>query len=280
MFGLHRSAYLVQSAQTGFEWRLIPLHWVTLFVSPQQMFTGEYSLAQRFPWIVPGVAGMVACLVTTRGATRLRHGLVVSATALHCLLYLAYRDLHPQGLFRFGNYHYFKWCVPVFGLYAVFLVTEVARRPRKVVAWGAGAAVALGLFSWRTHWREVPAGWLAEARMSGTTLSLPRAPRSVYDGLFVPAEGGLSKVYLADHEMQIGDRVFHSNIDFKAFPTAGGLILMVLRPMPKGPAVIGFSEGMSILPGPLRMLRARFVWRWPHVWALARAYYGRWHVDE
>ena len=279
VFGFSRNTYLLQSAETGFEWRLIPLHWVTLFVSPQLAFPDEFSLSQRFPWVVPGVAGMVACLVSTHGETRRRHGLVISAVALHCSLYMAYRDLHPQGLFRFANYHYFKWCLPVFGLYAVFLVTEVVRRPQKARALGAGAVVTLGLFSWRAPWREVRADWVAQARVDGRTLTLPQAPRSVYDGLFVPAAGGFSKVYLSSYEMRIGDRVFHANADFKAFPVAGGLILMVLRPMPEGPAVIRFADGVQLLPGAMHMLRLRFRWQWPHVGALISAYSRRWHVD-
>ncbi len=276
IFGLQQSPYLRQSSQTGFEWWLVPLRWVTIFVSPQPEFRDEFSLAQTFPWIIPGVAGMAASLIGSRGAALVRHALVISAVVLHCLFYLAYRDLHPQGLFRFGNYHYFKWCLPVFGLYAAFLITEILFR-RRLFAFVAGLVVATVLFSWRMTWQDVPAPWLADAKLvDAHTLLLPQPPRSVYDGLFVPAEGGPAQIYLSSYEMRVGDRVFVANADFKAFPTDGGLIFTVLRPMPAAPASIAFSDRVRLLPGPLQMKRAHLFWRWPQVVEVVTFYYRRW----
>ena len=276
VFGLSQSPYLAQSAQTGFEWRLIPLHWVTLFVSPLPEFRDEFSLAQTFAWIIPGLAGMVACLIVSRGEARRRHWLVIAAVGLHCVLYLAYRDLHPHGLFRFGNYHYFKWCLPVFGLYAAFLLSEALLR-RRLVAVAVGLAVAGLLFSWRMTWQDIPAPWLAEARQDGEhTLFLPQPPRSVDDGLFIPADGGLRPIYLADHQMRVGDQAFGANADFKAFPVEGGMILTVLRPLPAGPTSLVLIDPVRLRPGPLRLLRAHLFWRWPHLVDVAATYYHRW----
>ena len=280
VFGLTQSLYLQQSANTGFEWRLIPLRWVTLFVSPLPEFRQEFSMSQTFPWIVPGVAGMIACLVSSRGPARLRHGVVTGAVLLHCLLYLAYRDMHPPGLFQFGNYHYFKWCIPVFGLYAAFLLTEIVLR-RHWAALAAGLAVCAFLFSWRMAWREIPAPFLATARLQADqTLSLPRAPRSVYEGLFVPADGGVSQIYLSSYTMRIGDRQFHANEDFKAFPVPGGLVFTVLRPMPKGAAEIAFPAELHLRPEPLHLLRAKLFWRWPRLAEVATTYYRRWFHEQ
>ena len=65
----------------------------------------------------------------------------------HRASYLCYRDLHPQGLWRFYNYHYFKWPLVVLALYTVFLVRIVVeRRFRALIA--AAVAVAL-LLPWR-----------------------------------------------------------------------------------------------------------------------------------
>lgn len=280
VFGPHQSPYLQQSAQTGFEWRLIPLHWVTLFVSPLPEFRNEFSLSQTFPWIIPGFVGMVASLVASRGAARRRHALVVGAVLLHCLLYLAYRDLHPQGLFRFGNYHYFKWCLPVFSVYTALLLTDIVTR-RRIGALACGLVVTTALFSWRMTWREVPAPWLSEAKIDGGhTLLLPHPPRSVYDGLFVPAEGAAAQIYLASYEMHVADRIFAANADFKAFPTEGGLILTVLRPMPDGLTRIAFPADVTLRPGRLRLLHVHLFWRWPHVAEVATTYYGRWQHDD
>lgn len=276
IFGVQQSPYLEQSGQTGFEWRLIALRWVTIFVSPLLEFRDEFSLSQTFPWVIPGVAGMVACLVGCRRRLGLRHALVTGAVALHCILYLAYRDLHPPGLFRFGNYHYFKWCLPIFGLYAVLLVIQVARAPRRRTAWAAGLAVAALMFSWRFSWREAdPVGSVRGAH----TLVLPGAPRSVLDGVFVPASGGFSQIYLASYDMTVGapdlHQVFHANADFKAFPVPDGLIFTVMRPMPPGQAIVTFPDEVRLVGQP-RLLHARFLVRWPHLAEMAETYYRRW----
>ncbi len=276
VFGMHKGLYLEQSGQTGFEWRLIPLHWVTIVVSPLPQYPGSFSLAQTFPWLIPGVAGMVACLVGSRGMLRLRHALVIGTVLLHCGLYLAYRDLHPPGLFVFGNYHYFKWCLPVFGLYSVYLVALVPRLDRRWAAWGAGLAAAAFLFSWRVSWRMLDPAAAGDSWASGHRLVLSHAPRSVNDGVFVAASGGRSQIYLGNYEMRVGERVFQANADFKAFPVPGGLVFTVLRPMPPGPAVVDFSDGVTLETGRPVFLREKFALRGPRWGAAVKAYYRRW----
>jgi hypothetical protein len=159
IYGWHLGGYIEQSDLIGFEWRLIPLRWVTVFVSSRPLFSDDPSMSEIFPWIVPGVAGMVACLVVSRGKARLRHALVIGAVILHCLTYLAYRDLNPQGLVLFGNYHYFKWIVPVLGLYAVFLVTPVRNGWLAKPAWAADLAAAVTLFGWRAQWQKLASAY-------------------------------------------------------------------------------------------------------------------------
>lgn len=275
IFGPHESQYVEQSQLTGFDWRLVPLRWITIFVSPLPQFADEFSLSQTFPWIVPGIAGMVACLLACRGVLWLRHALVATAAVLHCALYLAYRDLHPPGLFRYGNYHYFKWCLPVFGLYALLLVVLVARTPRRWAAWAGGAAAVLFLFSWRVTWPQTPrdpgAGWA-----SGRTLVLREAPQSVLDGVFVPASGGFREIYLDNHTMWIGRRLYQANAAFKAFPVPGGLMLTVMQPVPPAPAVVTFDEGITLQAGPPEFHRAKMALRAPRLLPVILAYGRRW----
>lgn len=275
VFGWHQSQYLEQSAQTGFEWRLLPLRWVILFVSPLPEFREEFSMAQTFGWIIPGVAGMISCMLICTGQARQRHALVISATLLHTLLYLAYRDLHPQGLFRFANYHYFKWCIPVFGIYAILPITEMTRRRRWIASYVTGWAVAAFLFSWRMEWQVVAAAPIA--RIEGSrTLLLSQAPRGVMDALFVPADGGFSQIYLASYNMRIGARIFASNADFKAFPVPGGLVLMPLRPLPGGPVEIEFDEAVTLRHEPVQMRRAHLFIRRSKIPTVVKTYIDRW----
>ncbi len=117
--GLRADGYLLSSAGYGFEWRLLPLRWVILMIDPKPLFIDGQGLAQVFPWIVPGLVGMVALLLARRvSVPRFVHWAVVAAVMADVVQFLCYRDLHPDYLWQNGVYHYFKWTLPFFGLYA------------------------------------------------------------------------------------------------------------------------------------------------------------------
>ena len=263
VFGFARGAYLTSSAATGFEWRLLSFNWVTIMVSAAPDLPNAVSLSQAFPVIVSGLIGMIACLIATDGQYRRQHAMVIGAVWLHILLFLSYRDLHAQGLFRFMNYHYFKWCGPVFALYTWFLLGVVARSPRRWLAWGVGGAVVAAAFFWRVSWQFGPP---APAILTDHTLAIAEAPRRVGAGLFVPASGSFESIYLDDQHLRIGDRIFDVNQDFKLFPIEGGLVLAPLRPLPDGPATLLVNDGVHLL-GPPRPGSVRYAWHWPLIGA-------------
>jgi len=248
IFGWHWGSYIEQSRLAGFEWRLLPLRWVMIFVSPQPLFADNYGLAQEFPWIAPGVAGMAACLIASRGSAWFRHALVTAAIGAHCAAYLAYRDLHPQGLLHFSNYHYFKWVLPVFGLYTVYLFALIWTAPRRRLAWGAGAVAVIALFGWRPQWVEHAPGYTAnDARIEGPqTLVLPHGLHCVRDGVRLAATGDYWAIYSGQSTMQTSDRTYSANNDLKSFPVPGGLLFTVLRPTPPGESVVTFNPEVTL----------------------------------
>lgn len=268
LYGWTESGYFALSKLIGFEWRLIPLRWVTLFISPQPLFTGEleYGLARVFPWIIPGIAGMIACLAASSGPARARHALVIGAATVHVVAYLAYRDLHPQGLIRFGNYHYFKWLLPVFGIYAIFLVVLVGRSPRRVAAWGVAAAMLVPLFSWRAEWVTPASGYQAgDARVEAPrTLVLAHGLHSLRDGVWLAASGDWAAIYTDPYEMTAGGVEYRANADLKSYPVDGGLLFTALRPTAPGPAIVTFNPGVTLDDTiPPRIGREELVFGWP-----------------
>ena len=113
----------MSSASTGLDWALVPLQWVTLFLDPRPLLDDGRGLIEVFPWVALGIVGLAPfVIVPIRKADRLAHATIASAIVLHVLVYLAYRDLHPNVLFVFANYHYFKWIYPFFALYGLLLV--------------------------------------------------------------------------------------------------------------------------------------------------------------
>jgi hypothetical protein len=136
IYGLHPTAYMLNSQNIGFTihnpiWRAY-----VLLIEPRQWFFAGQGLLNRIPWLIFGFAG---ALWAWRRAGAL--ALLSACLTAYCLLFLCYVDLLPTGLWRYLNIHYFKWTLPGFGLLAWLLLGEL--RLRGQTAWGALAIVLL-----------------------------------------------------------------------------------------------------------------------------------------
>ncbi len=242
--GFAPDGYMAVSRAFGFEWRLIPLHWVEIFDDPRPLWPGEHGLLGAFPWILPGVAGMAAVLACCRAAVRPNHILLAGATALHCAVFLAFRDMHPNQIWWIFLYHYFKWVLPVFGLYAAVLPAYLMGR-RRALAIPVALATAVGLFGWRPELAPEPQPAI---RLGEHALRLPDGLGSTWDAVAVPARGSFDAVFHAVHGLDVDGRAFRSPVDVRAFPRPGGLLLLPVRPLPVGDTVITFSPGVTLDP--------------------------------
>jgi len=266
IYGWTRSQYLAGSADVGFEWHLLWLRWVTLVVDPAPLVPNEIGLAQAFWWVIPGIMGSAACLVVTRGTTWLRHAAVIAFMTVHLLVYLVYRDLHPQGLMRFHNYHYMKPLLPLLGLYATLLVVVPIQSRARTAGWAVAACAGL-LFCWRAEF--VPDG--RTALVTGPhTLVLPYGIGPLDGAVRVTAKEAFTETYLGEYAMEAGGARWGSNTSVKAEPIPGGFLFIALRPLPGGPATVQFPPKvlLSDTPPPA-MGRQRVVftppfhWGWP-----------------
>jgi hypothetical protein len=229
--GWNAGGYLSESQTVGFEWRLLPLRWVIVAASAVPLLDGEKSLSQAFFWFIPGLAGMASCLAVVHGRALARHLLTITAALSHLALYLAYRDLQPQGVIRFGNYHYVRWELLLLGLYSVLLVLLVWRSRRALRAWGLGMAVVFALFSWRADWTPATGYAAAPVVLSPHRLVLDGGLHSLFDGIRVGAGGDFAAIYLGPHTMTVDQRIWRASVDFKAWPVPGGFILTLQRPL-------------------------------------------------
>ena len=264
--GWQRSAYVATSAEIGFEWRLIPLRWVTIMLSPRPWLPEGSGLVEAFPWIIPGLAGVAACLTSPpAGGARALHAAVAAAMAGQVLLYLAYRDLHAPGLWAFGNNHYFKWVLPLLGVYALLLAgTLLERRWRGALA---GATALLALLPWRA---ELVLEGNGGARVEAGALVLPPVRLGTDDAVLVPATGPRDSIYFGEHRMRVGEGEFSQIEDFKTFPVPGGLMITPLRPLPAGPVLWTPGGGVTLAADPApRLARQRIAFGQP-CWLASR----------
>ncbi|PZW48791.1 hypothetical protein C8P66_104208 [Humitalea rosea] len=241
IYGFAQSPYMAGSARTGFEWRLLPLRWVTLMLDPRPLLPQGRGLISAFPWIVSGLAGALALmLLPSRGpGRRAPHLALGGAMACHVALYLCYRDLHSGGMWLYFNHHYFKWVVPVASLYTLLWVALMAAERRlrwRRLALGLGTMALL--LPWRAelHLRPDAAGaprWQADGR-----LLIPGALPEMGDAVVFAADGSWDDMFMGRSRLFAPSAEHVFNSDHKTVPAGGGLMLTPLRPLPEAPLVL------------------------------------------
>lgn len=134
IYGLHETAYVVQSRTLGFAVSQLPWKTYVLLIEPHPWFPDGVGLLARCPWIVLALAGIVPVLAGLRGAARLAACMLAVSIVAYSILFFSYIDLLPSGLWRYENVHYFKWAFPALGLFALLLMRELLGKRRRLAA--------------------------------------------------------------------------------------------------------------------------------------------------
>jgi hypothetical protein len=135
IYGLAPSYYMTMSANTGFS--LHHFGWKTylILVDPTAWIGGGEGLLRRAPWMILGVAGLIAAL------RRPIPAMLAVTLAIHSLFYISYVDLLPTGFWRYLNVHYWVWTFPGFALLALLLVRDILDRAHRSLAIASLAGV-------------------------------------------------------------------------------------------------------------------------------------------
>ncbi len=260
--GLSAGAYIEFSRLVGFEWRLLPLRWVTVLLNPRPLFPKGAGLAQVYWWILPGMAGIAACLIA-EPKRRLQHGLVGGGAIAFVCVYLCYRDLHPTGLFYFANQHYFKWTIPVFALYALALLQLIAWR-RAYLAGAAGLLLMLAAGCWRPVLAVDPRPSAVTVLPDGRGLFLPNGLGPLDAAYLVRSGEDFNGLYLGSHTLDSAGSHLIANAAFKVFPIPFGFMLVALRLSPHQPATLHLQTSVTLDRAyPVMQARQRIVFGLP-----------------
>lgn len=150
--------YMKLSAAHGMNFARLGWKAYLILVEPQPWFPYGWGLLRACPWLPLGAAGLLAALLP--GWTRRIEAAVLGVVAaVYCALILAYVDLLPSGLWYYNNVNYFKWLLPLFGLFAVIFVKAARRRPLPALA-----LLALVLLPTTLRFSPVPAAPSEPAR--------------------------------------------------------------------------------------------------------------------
>ena len=272
--GFGPDTYYDRSGRIGFEFRLLPLRWVSLVINGHPLFDGvgtdrlrpglHRGLCEGFPWIIPGVGGAAACWFGSE--TRRIHILLVSWLAAHMALMLSYRDLHIVALWLLDSDHYFKVTLPIFLLYALLLAVRLAdRTTRSRAAVVAGLAIVLA-FGWRASLVPVQA---EVAPPSAGGVVIPSLER-VDEAAIVRGTGTWSALFLDKHILTIDGTRFRSRYDFEIYPRSKDFLLVPLRPLPPDPGLLTVAAGVHIeADAPVLKARQTIVFGLPCAFGIA-----------
>jgi hypothetical protein len=161
--GFGPSPYVLSSRELGFSVAAIGWQSYLLLISPAPWFTFGAGITQRLPWVLPGLAGMLAAPWLTRGRAR-QLLLLLSAMIVACsLLFFSYVDLIPSGLWRYNNIHYFKWMLPGMALFAFLLLRGLVFGRRRAASLALAAVLVLYVVRWRPHpATEAEPAWMVQ----------------------------------------------------------------------------------------------------------------------
>eukprot|EP01037_Dinobryon_pediforme_P010801 gene10802-10879_t len=148
IYGWHLSDYLAHSQRLGFYYGTLGFKAYTLLMDPRAWFGVDpdhwhEGLFQRAPWLVFGLAGILAGWALLVGRQRLLWAALVAAVVLSTANYLAYIDLLATGIWRYGNVHYLKWTYPGMALLGFVVLREAAVGRRRLALAGCAAALML-----------------------------------------------------------------------------------------------------------------------------------------
>lgn len=248
--GFGAGTYYALSSRFGFEPGLIPSRWVTLVISGNPIYDGlgtpvskaglHVGLAQKFPWVISGVAGIAACLASER--IRAAHVLLGVWLVLHTAMILAYRDLHISGLWLYWNFHYFKPAQPVFMLFTILLLRNLLDRTKTMRSSIAALGAIILAFCWRAE--LVPIGSLAT--MSGRIL-LPSLDH-LNNAAIVPGNLTWAALDAKTQKINVGMTQYENSFDFRIYRRQHDMIIVPLRRLDAGRGVL-HAPGLKLTNG-------------------------------
>ena len=241
--GLSLGAYLGRMSAVGFEWRLLALRWVQIGIDARPVLADGPGILGAYPWVAVGIAGALFGAIF-RGPTRSAWRLIAASIALHWMLYLCYRDLYAEGLWRYFNVHYFKWSFPFLALAAVRLCWALVQvKERKMALASVGGLLVLML--WRPALRIDTSSGTGDAAHPAIQTDLS----SLDNATVLPISGLWQSIYFSNSDLTGNGVTFRSQIDFKLLPYRNGALLIPLRELAGPPLALGLGSKLTWRPG-------------------------------
>jgi len=240
IYGPHPSGYLKLSAVYGANFAWFGWKAYLILIDPRPWYPYGYGVLKIMPWLLLGLAGITVQIFSRKN--RMITAILLATASVYSVMMISYVDFLPSGLWKFGNFHYFKWLIPMFAAFAWIFVRDFAHRPVASTI----ALVVAGLPA-MLHIDAMPAARDEPARLvlfpavrasfddvyfarSGLT-DRQGTQRAVYDFHPVPGDGG--SVYAEPLRRDFaGDERWIFPADRLSWPDNGAPVRRIVLPGP------------------------------------------------
>jgi hypothetical protein len=115
IYGPELSGYIISGKNQGFAFDDLPWKAYVLLVAARPWFPGTRALIEVVPFLLPGLAGLIALAITGTAAERRMLALIAAVGLPLLAVQLTYTDFQPPGMWLYHNAHYLKWLFPLGG---------------------------------------------------------------------------------------------------------------------------------------------------------------------
>ena len=208
---------------------------ISIFLDSQTLYgIKDQAIYKKMPWLSLSIAAFA--FIALRGNKTLR--LLVLTILIQFMAYLPYSDLLPNGLWQYGNIHYFKWTLPFSILCIVWMFNNIFRGIKSfnkdvwigIVSIGLGAVVLcvrinlveVSDFDKKIVTTDKSIDIIFDSRRSQTIekISLPNLS-GLYENVYFGRE---NKVWVDGSELKFVR-------DFRFLPGDHGVDLLFIRPI-------------------------------------------------
>jgi hypothetical protein len=241
IYGAKLSPYMRHSAGFGLDPAIIPFRFAVIFGNPTPFFGEGTGLLQRYPLVSIGLWALV--YVTFWQRTLLG---IAAAVWISFLLYLAYPDFLPSGIWRYMNIHYWKWLFPIMALLTFVAARDVwQKRSRAAALLSLALTAPLILVSLKAAPSSARVVQIADGNRVALTAERA-APIAAIK--LQGVSGGYAEVYWGEHQLLLDDRTLRHIADFRMMPVGDAIFVVPNRPVVSSEATLVLDKRLAISP--------------------------------
>jgi len=222
----------------GLDPGIIPFRYAVIFGNPRPFFGEGTGLLERYPLMSIGLWALVYLTFWVRSIFA-----VTAAIWISFMLYLAYPDFLPSGVWRYLNIHYWKWLFPVLAVLTLVALRDAWTKRRHLAVLVSVALTAPLVIASLKADASAP----KDTQIRGQEIRLVADhPVAVAAIRLKGVEGGDFETYFGDHQLTLGSRSLRHIADFRMMRVADEVFVVPNRPLEASEALLVLDPRLAI----------------------------------